>query len=300
MRNRVMAGLNGALAMVCVLSVPVRGQDVTMEHVLSALERRQERVHSAKFVCAVRYAYPQGSLPRPAYAGPVPPKDAILEHEYTLWMDGDKVRIDNEGNVWSFDQGEFVPERMVTASDGQSSWEFRPSVTAKRRSEGTIYDKSECRAASLMNYKPFFGTYRLRYLLGSDRDVIEEAWVLAGQEEVGGVECVVLKKSRGGGREVRCYLTPEKDFSLVRFSLHSKGRMSRRIDVTHSRDDSHGWVPATWQISKMNTADGTLGSSFAATVTDYSINSPIDPGLFQMNFPVGTVVLDHRAGRDEQ
>jgi len=188
----------------------------------------------------------------------------------------------------------FVEHHSFASSDGHASRSFIAAEDLASAPFGVEHHNGQCKEITLVEYGPLLWSFRATDpMRESGRFVAEEWSVSNAREELDGVECVVLKRTYERPRVDEAWFAPGQGFSLVQYRRFDKGQLTLQIDVEHSRDNDHGWVPATWKITSM-LPDGKLDWLMSGTVKEYAINLTIDPQTFAPEFPVGTVVRDER------
>ena len=94
----------------------------------------------------------------------------------------------------------------------------------------------------------------------------------------------------------KLWVDPEKDFLPVKREDVIRGVVQRQIEISYVRDKTHGWIPSSWITTLFDQTGTTTWWQDTMTVTEFSINKPIDDSEFELSLPNGTVVKDYAPG----
>jgi hypothetical protein len=143
---------------------------------------------------------------------------------------------------------------------------------------------------------PFLLTFRpphpaIRWLKKHSRVIDENA-------SIDNIRCIklqaVLEASPSNEVEERfvCFVSPARADVVVHWAILNpvhppEPEPSFRVDwsIKYKTDQKCGWLPSEWTIE-------TKDSLNEYKVTDYAINARIDPGVFSLAFPPGTLVAE--------
>lgn len=117
--------------------------------------------------------------------------------------------------------------------------------------------------------------------------VAAEKWSASRAKDGRGVDCIVLSNSVN---HHRIWFAARQGFPLVRTAGGHDKRDFYQFDIETRDDDQWGWLPKGWKFA--NVAAGDLRIGQTATVTDLAVNVPVDPKLFDIDFPPGTDVYN--------
>jgi hypothetical protein len=275
---------------------PSAGEDSAVR----AARARQEAVRTLDVRFKVVEVIPKGALtpPTPARSRPptpVPPKDQTSEWVYRLVLDRDKVRIEIGHGGTSAPKGTFDG---TTSKLYSSAWrEGIPSNTSS-------IEKEPRRVFQLImgNDMPITMAFRgvSSSMFGFTIDQLEPT---GARMVITGSLCREYVPKRLDTSSPRYWLDTGKDYLLRRVLWHWKDsknlRVAAQFDVQYRRDPTAGWVPASW-ITKGFRQNGGLHYTIMGEVLNLSINKPQAPEQFDLKFPPGTYVTDHRTDEKKE
>jgi hypothetical protein len=291
--------------LVCTLSSDSLAQEgITIEKVFQVWKSRHERAQTVQFVWVDRRTYAKDSMFSMAVpAKPAPREDLTLEQELTLSLDGDLMRF-TRGYSWHANEARFVPRTYISVFDGKDDKCYESESADGAHGVG-LHKLGFIRRTALREEKggdvadyhlwPVLLTYRaLHSEMG--RFQLNE-WTMTGEKGVvQGRECVILKKKPHQGITETCWVDVERECAIARYEITVHGNLLLRIDVTSKQDPSYGWLPFSWRITKLFPETSKLAESSVARVTENNIGMPLQPHLFRLDFPPGTVVWDDKEG----
>lgn len=293
-------GLTRGLAfLVCLWSagVAAHAQEVAVEDIAAEFERRGRAVRSAKVVWEETQTYPKDSIEDPDTLATYPAEDTTVKRQVTLWLEDSKWNCTSQGKIWAHDVERFVNQRCVFASNGRSSRSFITDNDTMPCPFGSELHNHQSRKITTVELMPLMWSFRATDPMRESWRFVPKQWsVSSPREETNGVDCVVLKRKYERRRVDYLAFAPGQGFSLIQYRRLDKGRLTVQIDVRHSQDDAHGWVPAAWKVTHVRN-DGMLDWLISGKVKQIEINLAIDPQTFDPPFPVGTVFLDERTNR---
>ena len=123
--------------------------------------------------------------------------------------------------------------------------------------------------------------------------VFDEATLRMTEQEgvVDGRSCLVVQYDRGRN-EVSVWVDPSRDFIPLRYYERHRGVLATEIQVSYLKDEQHGWVPKSWNISWLEDT-GRVRQSWSGTVDSWSLNEPVPDSVFTDTRVVGTWVHDY-------
>jgi len=125
-----------------------------------------------------------------------------------------------------------------------------------------------------------------------------QVYIKKKNDIVDDINCIVLRTSPGFNNFIDTYwISPERDFSVIRHTTSHEGRFSNRLKIDYSLSKSGHWLPTSWTARIFNLQTQTFKTKFEVKLSFDSINKEIPDGLFELNFPYGTVVQDQTFDR---
>ncbi|MEZ6053809.1 MAG: M56 family metallopeptidase [Planctomycetaceae bacterium] len=106
--------------------------------------------------------------------------------------------------------------------------------------------------------------------------------------EIDGQACLAIRTLREGvPTSIQTwFVDPSRDFVVVRYTRQREGQPpSSVIDIDFTKDEKHGWLPASWRISILRSGGHT--KTVTAQVSKYEINTEIPDEEFTIEFPEG-------------
>jgi len=274
------------------------GAQAPREDVVSAVfsdwQRRSEAVVTAKFKWTETITYAKGSLPYMskggAAQGPTPPTDVSHKTEMALALKRDLMRLTRNGEMWSANEGIFLPGNYLSTFDGTHSRGFYDNPGKKNQKLGS--ENPDKHFPDVTNYDvwPILFTYRatspvLPYF-GSKGD-----WKFGGQHGTAqGRDCLILERLKEGAK-YSCWVDTERASLILRFIVQTGDRIVQ-VDTTYQQSRGGQWGPANRTRIDMNGVKLVTRQSANARVAEQEINPPIQDDFFRFEFPVGTEVTD--------
>jgi hypothetical protein len=130
--------------------------------------------------------------------------------------------------------------------------------------------------------------------------------VVSQTAKMDGTPCVLVETDRSGNSRTFAWLDPAREYVLLRqdqIALYWRNSVCDRLEISYRLDPNLGWIPAGWKEAGFENTDelawgaavGGVHSGAAETVTEYSVNQPIPPAAFHVDFPQGVRVEDRDA-----
>jgi hypothetical protein len=282
----------------------LRAQD-PLASLFDAWKKRQADTVSinAKWTCQI--TFPKGKLPTRVRERPCPPEDTTVEMSRTLLLQGDRIKISEEGLGWATSVERFLPTKFVGVYDGKDSKSYYSVDPSGEFPFGTIFKdyKSGERPIGINYVFPFLMFYKpLRYgpfgrdgpfqrascRLVSDRALIDNKRCLLVEQIVKNI--VGLQKSW-------VWVDPEQDFAVLRFIiLTGDDKTDTRLDIWYQAGQRGVIYPKGWSLSVYDQKN-ELREYDKATVARCVVNESIQDEDFQLTFPPGTLVGDDKNNR---
>jgi hypothetical protein len=116
---------------------------------------------------------------------------------------------------------------------------------------------------------------------------------------IDGVRCREYVMKTSATTSVSCWLDPAKEYVIRRFRCleRPQNRLTEQIDVTYRPHEVCGWVPVSWIRTQYSSAGNVLITTNVAILI-LRINEAQPAEQFDIQFPPGCHVQDHRNGKD--
>jgi hypothetical protein len=280
----------------------------TLAEIVILWGERQARTRTVNFQWEESILIPAGMDPVYTPEGaviPYPPKDVTLQNSVELKLDGRMMRYAYEGPQLIQRTRDYRQRRFLSVTDGQESKSFfgkDPSGDERFHASGFVNKDVRCAEATNLRVLPILLCYRpLDVEMGLESDVTK--FSLSPQKaKIGQRDCLILRETLPLGRTSRqrwLWIDPERDFVPLRFISTVEDQIRIQMDISYTRDESHGWVPSQWKyvgyVATMGGAQhGRVCEQGSAHLTRYEINTAIPIAEFRFEFPPGTLVNDSR------
>jgi hypothetical protein len=130
--------------------------------------------------------------------------------------------------------------------------------------------------------------------------------VVSHTARIDGTPCVLVETGPSGNSRTFAWLDPAREYVILRQDQIAGNRSKSpcdRLEISYRLDPNQGWIPAGWKEASFGNTDelawGAAGGEAywgaADSVTEYSINQPIRPAAFHVDFPQGVHVQDKDA-----
>jgi hypothetical protein len=278
---------------------------------MTAWRRRQENIHSAKFVWTTRETLTAGCLMSKEEAQmntvngvpvlhAIPPQDSHLTYVSTLTIDGAKMRYTDQAEAWSHEKKGFVPHTTDMAFDGDISKQYS-SPGPLEFGKGTIHRERSCWAVRLQATEPPV-TYCRPLVLAKSHLKPDDYTILTQTGIVEGRVCRILQEIPTQPRQQKLsewWVDPGRDYIIMRHRLIEKAtfRPTCEFTVSYQQLEGGGWKPRGWKIV-WSDRQGKMVQSWDAEVNACAINIETKPTEFELPFPEGTLVYDTRTNTE--
>ncbi len=227
-----------------------------------------------------------------------PARDTTLSCSQSIYLEGHYFRLEEDGLAPYLNRKRpgIVPVKRTTVFDGNIVKDYAPALGLTKFETGTI-DDVDLEHGRILTM-PIMWTFRPTHpKLG----VVDLDGLIRTKKpaSVDGRRCIVLLKPSAAGR-TEYWVDPQRDFVILRYLVYADSagkQLVQSLDVSYEEHATAGWTPVRWQ--SMMQFGNSLGQSSNVRVVKSSINPALDPGLFDLRFPVGTRIRDRRAGRDD-
>ncbi len=223
-----------------------------------------------------------------------PSEDVEAEVRMSLVIDEENFRFTVSGLQWDNRAEKMVDTMQVIAFDGQAYTLYNgvPDATDRVYKLAFVYGSKEKSIQEmglvLPHYLPLFQAFRPAH----DRfrgGRVGEWNVLYQRQLLGEIPCVVLE-SKAGPLVQQLWLDPDNDCSAVQWYVEMGGKAGLHSKIEYGLDGPERFIPQAWSTTRVDTNSGELAESHDVTLESCILNEPVDPKVFRMEFPAGTLV----------
>jgi hypothetical protein len=281
------------LAVLVSLHAGVAAQPVDeklLSEIESAWKDRQAKVRSAVVDIEAEAIYPPGSISNQypdQFAGKVmPPEEKRTKTHVRVVFDGERVRVEEEGFMWSGTA--FEDSRRVTVYTERERREIRVrggKTIGYVSAEVDFFETKTVTYAPILRHLRGTGPKRMRFLY------LDE-WRPTGQQaSIRGAVCrnMVVRHDSGGSTDY--WLQPSAGWAIVRETQRKSSGERIDLDVTYQDDSRIGRMPSGWESSTV-LKSGKLGIKRKFAVVEYQLDREVKQDEFKLTFPTGTTVID--------
>jgi hypothetical protein len=258
---------------------------ITLDTIVGKWKERDKQIESFVFVCDGEHFEVASFMARRASPQDNVPDDVSHRHRRFVLSKDARNRFEEDGRVWDPDKAAYVPTRTIAVFDGKS----RNILFVEDRYEnphafmdsraGDTFGKDLRNLPIRMALCPF---------RNGIREFSPEALVLTDERAtIDHQEVLVLKSGRK-----KVWVDPAKDFLPVKREDEFGGFVNRVMEISYAQDKTYGWIPSAWTASLLN-QEGKITWRDTATVSEFSINKPIDDSEFKLALPAGTSVTNY-------
>jgi hypothetical protein len=260
---------------------------VTIEAIVAKWKECSEYFKSFEFLCnGEHFEIASAVALRESPDEKVPDDISHRRRRFVLSAD-DRSRSEEDGSEWDGNKKTYVPKRTVDVFDGKARSTFFEDRFAEPHAYfqirgGNIFGKDARNLPLRMALCPLrqgigeFGAVNL--VLTDETATIDDHALL------------VLKAD-----SKKLWIDPEKDFLPVKREDEHREFIDKKIEISYQRDKTHGWVPSSWTTTLLSQT-GKITWQDTMTVTEFSINKPVDDSEFKLSLPAGTVIRDYGTG----
>jgi len=130
-------------------------------------------------------------------------------------------------------------------------------------------------------------------LAGVEREVARSVLRKVHDPGVDPGELLLLEIVRQNGTFRRMWLSPAKEYSLVRNTYGTDGKPVMDLRIDHTRDEEVGWVPSRWEYGWIRNGEATQRTVVDVQERSFGLNLP--ERAFRVTLPIGTRVEDRIA-----
>lgn len=119
----------------------------------------------------------------------------------------------------------------------------------------------------------------------------------ARPSRIGGHLCSVLEEKPTPQTVCKMWVDPQRDFCVLRAITTTDGILQHQFDIEYLEDDTFGWLPSKWSVMVSRFDESFPGQQHtfqfaAAQVSNWAINGQLEPSVFELEFPTGTIIHD--------
>lgn len=267
-------------------------EDVTIEKILAAWRHRQESIRSFQFECDVEVLRPKTSA------------DTGVSHDsYLLSVSGEKMAFCKKSesrDVEANSKKTFRWKSVFDGTCGKSLVEGAPVALAKV-SSGEQARYLLRRNLELFPFWYVHSTVSQLALVGYDPKKIRISQIKSRYDGRVCIELTVVPSDKlprpPAGVSVPCFrykilVDPARGFLPVRIRELQDGSVVYEASISYLPDDGAGWVASEFRASQFTVETSDPWQSWRVKVKRFSINQPLDDGLFAMEFPVDTHIVE--------
>jgi hypothetical protein len=217
-----------------------------------------------------------------------------IEQDIAFYIDGDRFsyNVDTKG-AKALD----MPPVYKSTFDGTNSQMYatiEPDMPTNRTGVGMETDKRLQFDGDSISIRPV--ALLLRPFHPELGRVNRADFRLAKERQtIGSVSCIVIEHAGDQQPHRFFWVDPARAYLLLRETETYRGRERIRKDISYKPDANGGWLPAGWKTVTLDER-GELRESITATVSQATINGPIDNSHFHIEFPKGTQLTNERNG----
>jgi len=226
----------------------------------------------------------------------------ISRFEYHCVWEGSKFRIERI----TYDQhGKMAAEKWVVVNDERRMTHapFREGVQRNRTPSGVIRADT---SPNITELTP--DTVMLHNVSGQPLSAILERGdgQLLGWQSVDGHDAIVLEVRNQWDVLVRLFLDPSRGFSVLRKEIYTAGGEDARLwlvvdNVSLEQVGDDLWFPVEWDqtLYEVNAAGELYKGQLTKVTVDKDslrVNGVLQDGVFEIEYPNGTHVVDEIAG----
>jgi hypothetical protein len=268
---------------------PPAGGQAKVATIVEQVQARQARVEKVHCEWTGRELHPAYSCPVRDESGKWvegggPATDTTQDQSVSLVIDGDELRIDVTGTIWSTSKARFVPFQW-SGHLADEVWHHHDSVG------GSVDWLAEVEMLYLLFYEPVPVAYRL---FDPAFSMADPDWTaLAGTAEHDGHPCVVLrmKEPASDGDDIvrEWWMAEDMQWVPIRYKIgRESGRLIREATLRYEADEEVGWRLASWQVDQ----PAAGGLYITAVDVKTTFNDAVAVGPLEVEFPAGITVYD--------
>ncbi|OWK43372.1 hypothetical protein FRUB_02971 [Fimbriiglobus ruber] len=211
----------------------------------------------------------------------MPPNDKTEEWLDTLAFGAGKVRFDDNRPLVAGNTGKLIARKMVFASDGRLSRYHFPEG-ASVGPDGFIKQDKKIPFVRQIDLAPLTMTVR-GMSPDTTYEILSQLAPTGRTQALEGTACAEYKFTQGNHGQTEFWLDPKVDYLPRRIQITHRDGSFDRLDIQYSPHDVVGWIPTTWNRTRLSSS-GKILISVKATVERVKINAPIPDSDFEIQF----------------
>jgi len=281
---------------------PGEGKHSTMEAIVAAWTRRQEKAKSVQF----SWREEQEPSTLASEAAPQPKEGA-----HTILIDGERFAYIADDRPYPPEVASTIIERELSTAD-QKKRPGRGGAQSTFPPARITFDGTTTRTYRALNHPTLtgIGSTRSGFSIPQARDAGTEPVLLAfrpfdphlgrinpadysvseNRGKIGEALCLIIEINEQGPERAQTsyWLDPTRDYIVLRKHRMADGRDVERTDISYRNDPVSGWVPNGCQVSSLTVGSAERMHTYA--ITNLAVNRPIPSAEFLVDFPKGTKV----------
>lgn len=257
--------------------------DDSIAAIRSALSQREAKISTASISASAQHKMAAGMVSKETDG-----YKTVTMPQFDIALSSNKFRL-QFNDIGLLLQDPKSTGTYVCTFDGDETRSLLPFSSHLR---GVIYDESKFHDISHIDLMPALLAFRpsCTSLMDANASVVSEHKTV-----VNGAQCIVVQlKFPATERRDAYWVDPAKDYSVIKWtSAYEGGGLGKEVSVSY-RTAKVGWLPSAWSSSLKG--DGIVLTETMAVVNSGTINEPINDSQFTINYPVGTIVDDRKAG----
>jgi hypothetical protein len=284
--------------------------DTSLEKILKAWKKREEKSVNARFEMACVRTIPKGSITlkavgagivqeKPGDAVGDPPRDIISTGLSSVSLSGSKMRYSFDIPRWDSSKNALYDLHYVDAFDGEV-FKFlqNPTHPTQDYPSAVLTKATKTESALQFPIVPLIWAVR-----GDSKfffDDLKSFEVTGRTLTIDERQCLELTHKVANNKFEFFFLDQARDYVVVRKTTHVDGKPTWQIDITYQPDKTVGWVPYKWEYVIRAGKDKVVVEAGRREVTKYTIGSSLGNDEFDIVFPPRTRVMDNTSGKSLQ
>lgn len=280
-----------------ILTGAPRAQDMTLENIAKVWQEREARFRTVRCewvesIVATPNALTRNNIPSTDNSESLLPERGID----ILWLGaGPSMRHEFRPPSGSeSDQGSFTVRKgsYTSTYNGVRNKQYTTSTGADSWPSGIVWGDTKYDDISNYHFRALLLTYRPMHPVVPNLD-LSRFRVVATDAQVAGRACLVVESipASAGGMTNTYWIDTARDCHILQHVEKFRGQPTAQLTISYKEDVKHGWVPDTWDALFL-TNSSRPSMSTQARVLKCEFNEALSPTVFDLEFPVGTLVFD--------
>lgn len=211
-----------------------------------------------------------------------PEQDSQIQEQMKVAIDGERILIDSEGEVWNGSRKKFIHRTSKNSFDGQVTKSYRYYPKREEgifQKQGFIGDGKRISDFDLVYFLPL--KYWLGPLIGKTPLVSKVSGTTIDQ---GGPLTIAFDEQD----HAKLWLDPARQFVVTRIQF-KRGALEADFEMRLT-ENGDTWIPTTWQFIESH----ERGRVVTCEISNVKLNPKISPDKFEIEFPADTAIQDQR------